>query len=365
MIEARFGESAPFSLGVEEEVMILDPETYEMVPRVDALVRETDAGRLKTELFASVVELNTPVCESAVEAVSCLAALRAAAAAAAAEHGLLVAAAGSHPFSAAERQEIAADERYREFVDYAGRTARRQGVNGLHVHVGVPSGDACIAVLERVLPWLPLVLALSANSPYLDGEETGLRSTRAEVLATLPRSGAPPVFGSYGGWERFVERWTNSGLPFARDHTSYWWDVRPHPTFGTLEIRMPDQPTALALTGAFVALLQALCKTMAEQDGAPSAAERGDYQQNRWAASSFGPRAELLHPDGDKAVPAEELFAELGELVAPALADLGADGLLAALDPSRCEADRQLEIGRRDGLRALCADLVKRSLASP
>jgi glutamate---cysteine ligase / carboxylate-amine ligase len=359
----RFGESTPFSLGVEEEVMILDAETYEQVPRVDALVRETPHGRLKTELFASVVELNTPICETAEEALACLAALRAEAAAAAAEHGLAVAAAGSHPLSVPERQEIAAEARYREFVDYAGITARRQGGNGLHVHVGVPSGDACVAALEGMLPWLSLVLALSANSPYLAGADSGMVSARAEVLGTLPRSGAPPVFGSFAGWERFIQRWKQSGLPLAADYTSYWWDVRPHPRFGTIEIRMPDQPTSLALTGAFVALLQALCKTIVERGAPVVPAERGDYQQNRWAAARFGPRAQLIHPDGDRVVRADELFGELRDLIAPALDALGSARLIE-LDPKRCEADRQREVGERGGLKALCADLVERSLAS-
>jgi carboxylate-amine ligase len=363
VIERRFGESAPFSLGVEEELMILDGETYAQVPRVDVLVRETAAGRLKTELFASVVELNTPVCETAAAAVESLRALRAEAARAAGQHGLAVAAAGSHPFSAPEAQEIAADDRYRRFVDYAGPTARRQGVNGLHVHVGMPSADACFAVMEALLPWLPVVLALSANSPYLSGVETGLLSTRAEVLATLPRSGAPPAFGSYAGWERFVQRFRRTGIALGNDYKSFWWDVRPHPSLGTLEIRMPDQPTSLALTGTFVALLQALCKTLAERDAEVAPAERGDYQQNRWAAARFGPRAELIHPSGERAVRADELLEELGELVEPAVRELGSEALLA-LDGARCEADRQLEIGRLDGLEAVCADLVERSLGS-
>jgi carboxylate-amine ligase len=363
VIRARFGESPPFSLGVEEEVMILDGETYEQVPRVDALVRETPKGRLKTELFASVVELNTPVCETAASALDALGALRAEAARAAAEHGLAIAAAGSHPTSIPEEQEIADHEHYRRFAEYAGATARRQGVNGLHVHVGMPSGEACFAVMEAVLPWLPVVLALSANSPYLAGAETGLLSTRAEVLGTLPRSGAPPVFGSYAGWERFIERIQGTGLPLTANYKSFWWDVRPHPWLGTLEIRMPDQPTSLALTGAFVALLQALCKTLAERAAPLSPAERGDYQQNRWAAARFGPRAQLIHPEGDRTVAAGELFAELREVVVRAADGLGSAELLT-FDPTGCEADRQLEVGRAHGIEAVCADLVERSLAS-
>jgi carboxylate-amine ligase len=207
------------------------------------------------------------------------------------------------------------------------------------------------------------VLAVSANSPYLAGAETGLLSTRAEVLGTLPRSGAPPVFGSYAGWERFIERIHGTGLPLTSNYKSFWWDVRPHPWLGTLEIRMPDQPTALALSGAFVALMQALCKTIVEADGRRSPAERGDYQQNRWAAARFGPRAQLIHPDGHRVMAADELFAELRTLVGPAVDELETAKLLV-FDPVRCEADLQLESGRAHGLEALCAELVERSLAS-
>jgi carboxylate-amine ligase len=235
VIEQRFGESSPWSLGIEEEVMILDAETLALSPSVEVLLRDAEAlelpGRLKTELFASIVELTTGICRSVDDAASALAALRRAASNIAGGNGLAIAAAGTHPFSEPERQEIANDPRYREFVAYAGVSARRQGVSGAHVHVGMPDADACYRVLECVLPWLPLVLALSANSPYLGGVATGLASNRAEVLAQLPRAGAPPAFVSYVAWESFVERLVGLGL--ADDYTRFWWDVRPHPRFGT------------------------------------------------------------------------------------------------------------------------------------
>jgi glutamate---cysteine ligase / carboxylate-amine ligase len=356
----------PWSVGVEEEIMILDADTLEQVPRVADLVAAADVptGRLKTELFASVVELNTDVCASSADAVSALRDLRRAAAAAAHDLGLEVAAAGSHPASVAEEQEIAPEERYNAFVEYAGVTARRQGVNGLHVHVGMPDPETCLSVLEALLPWLPLVLALSANSPYLDGRETGLMSARAEVLGLLPRSGAPPAFGSYEGWQEFVARFRRTGIPLGSDYTSFWWDVRPHPNFGTLEIRMPDQPTALDRTAALVALLQSLCRALAEATPAVDPARRGDYAQNRWAAARYGPRARLIHPDGERTVDVAELTSEVLELVRPAAQELGVADLLAAIDPETCEGDRQLEVGRSNGLRAVAADLVERSLAS-
>jgi carboxylate-amine ligase len=362
LIEQHFGESPPFSVGVEEEVMILDAETLALSPKVGLLISESEQlelpGTLKTELFASVVELNTDICESVAGAYEALRVLRREAARIAAENGLRIAAAGSHPFSDPEEQEIAADPRYKEFVGFAGVSARRQGVSGLHVHVGMPSADACYGTLEAILPWLPLVLAVSANSPYLAGRATGLASNRAEILAQLPRAGAPPAFGSYAAWEAFVERLIGLGL--ADDYTRFWWDVRPHPRFGTLEIRMPDQPTALAVTTALAALLQALCASVAADPGRP--AERGDYAQNRWAALRFGAGAELIHPNGDHMVRVPELARELLELVAPAAEELGTSGELSALEPTTCEGERQLEIGCRDGLEAVCADLVERTL---
>ena len=292
MIEQRFGAGAPWAVGVEEELMILDAETLALAPRVDTLLREADGAsprtQLKPELFASIVELTTPPFVDVHEAAAALAEGRGFAAAAAERHGLRIAAAGSHPFSRAIEQEIHRDPRYLAFAAQAGPSARRQGVNGLHVHVSMPSADACHRALENALPWLPLVLALSANSPYFDGEDTALASCRAEVLALLPRAGAPPVFGSYGEWEREVERYSRLGV--AEEYTRYWWDARLHPRFGTLELRMPDQPTAPVVTAGLTALLQALAVTGARAEAGPPAS-RMDYAQNRWAAARFGPRA--------------------------------------------------------------------------
>jgi glutamate---cysteine ligase / carboxylate-amine ligase len=351
VIEQNFGRA--LTVGVEEELWILDADTLELTPAVAKLVagaeRRRLPGVLKTELHASVVELTNDVAESVDEAIDRIAELRAAAAELAAAEGLVVAAAGSHPTSRPEEQEIASDKRYLEFVEYAGPSARRQGVSGLHVHVGMPSADDSFRVMETILPWLPLVLALSANSPYLAGRETGMLSIRAEVLGFLPRAGAPPPLRSYGEWEAFIERMVATGL--ARTYTSFWWDVRPHPHFGTLEIRAPDQPTSLERTRAFVHLLRDLCAWALEAQPRPfDASERGFYQQNRWAASRFGPHGRLIHPDRAEALTVPELLAEL-----PVAA--------AGFDGRSCEADRQLELGRANGLRAVCADLVERSVA--
>ena len=344
MIAHRFGESAPFSVGVEEELMLVDAETLLLSPRVQELVATADGAALKTELLAAVVESTTGVCETPAAALAELRAGRAAASAAAESLGLRIMAAGSHPLSPPEEQAVVPEERYLAFVEYAGVSARFQGVNGLHVHVGVPDPEACYRALEGVLPWLPLLLALSVNSPYFAGRETGLLSNRAPVLAQLPRAGAPPPFGSYAEWEGWIERLGRLGV--VADDTRIWWDIRPAPRFGTIEIRMPDQPTSVELSGAFAAVVQALCREAV--DGELRVADRGDYLHNRWAAMRFGPAAELIHPDGDRVVLASELGAEL-------LDRLGLDG---AFDPARCEAELQLAAG----LDGACADLVERSL---
>lgn len=365
MIPHRFGAGSAFTVGLEEELMVLDGRTLALAPRGRTLIEGAAghglAGEVKEELFASHVELVSEVCAGPGEALEQLAALRLAVRDLAAAAGLAVAAAGTHPFSVPEEQEIAADPRYEEFVRSAGPSARRQGVQGLHVHVGMPDPDTCYRALEGVLPWLPLVLALSANSPYLAGRETGLASNRAELLAQLPRSGAPPAFGSYPAWEAFVERLVALGI--VDDYRRAWWDVRPAPRFGTLEVRVPDQPTALALTGALAALVQALCVTVLRgPEPCPDAAGRGLYQQNRWAALRHGTAAELVHPGGDRVVPAPELAAELLELVGPAARELGTETLLAPLDPGSHEGSCQLELGRASGVEAVCADLVARTV---
>ena len=361
MIEHTFGESPPFSLGVEEELMILDAETHEQVAAVDRILRGVEGtalpGRLKTELFASVFETNTNVCATVGEVDEALPVLRRAAARAAEQEGLAIAASGTHPFARPEAQPIVKEERYVTFLGYGGISVRRQGVQGLHVHVGMPSADECWRCLEAILPWLPVVLALSANSPWFAGELTGMASNRAPILAELPRGGVPAAFASYGEWEAWVERLVAIGV--MEDYTRIWWDVRPHPKLGTLEVRVPDQPTEVGRSSAFAALVQAMCAT-ALAGGLPGESLRADYVQNRWAAARFGPPANLIHPDGRSFPTATELGVELLERVRPAAELLGAADVLARLDTARCEADRQLE---QQTAREAAAALVHRSLA--
>jgi carboxylate-amine ligase len=172
----------------------------------------------------------------------------------------------------------------------------------------------------------------------------------------------PPSFASYAEWETWVERLTRLGV--TEEYTRIWWDVRPHPKLGTLEVRVPDQPTDVHLSAAFTALLQALCASaldgvLPRNEGTLGDCGRADYVQNRWSAARFGPRAKLLHPDGQSYVRASELAAELFELVRPAARELGGEAFLDRIDPSGCEADLQLA---GDTAQEATAQLVQRSL---
>jgi carboxylate-amine ligase len=330
MVAHRFGESSPFSVGLEEELFVLDAETLEPASVPEGVL---DGERFKPELFTTMLELTTGICADVAQAVEELAALRLEARRRLNAHGLELAAAGTWPTAVLGEQPVTSLEPLQRFAEYAGPSALRQHCAGLHVHVGVASPEDCLGRLEAVLPRLPAVLALSANSPYADGEETGLASTRAELLALLPRAGAPPAFRDYDEFVAFAELLVELGL--ADDLMRLWWDVRPHPRLGTLEIRMPDQPTRLAVTSALAALCHAL---VAAADPAPQPADRGLYAQNRWAAARFGPQAALIHP-------------ETRELTTP-------HGLLDGLD-GLDQAGEQLEVGRDEGLRALRERLVE------
>jgi carboxylate-amine ligase len=278
---SRFGAAPPWSLGVEEELMLVDAETF--LPARDGWSRvfgeATD--RIKQELFESMVEVTTPVCETAEKIEAELRALRQEVAERAAAHGLAVLATGSHP-TATDAPPMVALERYERLKEELGPRLRRQMICGLHVHVSVPDPDLCLRVFEGVVPELPRLLASSANSPFWRGEPSGWRSFRSQLLLEMPTGGTPPVLRSWDDWE------AATGGDSARRH----WDAWPRPEYGTLEVRVMDQPTAVGRTAELVAGVQRLVREAADWSGEPF--DRAEYarERERAAREGGGPEAE-------------------------------------------------------------------------
>ena len=260
VLDHTFGKSDSYTLGVEEEYMLLDGETYDLVQHVDTVLA-TIAGhelepRINAELMQSVLEIATPVCNTAADVDRELRKLREYVASVASQKTLRVGSAGTHPFSLFERQRITARDRYRALVDQLQYIARRELIFGLHVHVAVDDPEKAIQVVNGLLPQLPPLLALSASSPFWRGEPTGLRSSRHMIFAAFPRSGPPPRFRDYADYAEVVGQLEKTGC--IKDYTHIWWDIRLHPRLGTVEIRICDAQPDLAEARSLVALMVSL-----------------------------------------------------------------------------------------------------------
>jgi carboxylate-amine ligase len=312
-------------LGVEEEFQLLHEESYELVSRFDEVAEAAaHERRIKAELLQSVIEVATHVAGSVAEAIEDARGLRATLRDAAAERGAVIASAGTHPFSRWEHQEVTEHARYRELMSQMRWVAEQEVIFGLHVHVGLASADAAIAVANGLRTWLPELLALSANSPFWLGRDTGLASTRTKIFETFPRSGLPPAFASFEEFELLVERGIKTGS--FPDYTYIWWDLRPHPKLGTLEVRIPDAQTRLETVSGLVALVQSLVATLA--DGF----ERGEKTQiqpvtlvseNKWRAARDGLNGQLIDLERDEERPAREAVLALVERAEEAANRLG------------------------------------------
>src|SRR5690242_21425803 len=299
VLDHRFGSGPPLTVGVEEEYMLLDPAGFDLVSGVEELLAETAEtemhDRLKPELMQCVLESGTCVCSDVPEAAADLRLIRQYVANHARSHNMRLGAAGTHPFSLFENQKITARDRYRALVEMLQYVARRELVFGMHVHVAVPSPEACLAVMEGVLIELPVLLALSANSPFLRGDQPGLASTRAMIFAAFPRSGLPPKFENYQDYADSVGFMEATGA--IGDYTHLWWDVRPHPRFGTVELRVMDVQTRVEDTVALAAYVQCLVKQILDEveDGRPPVAyNRMLLSENKWLAARYGLDAPLM-----------------------------------------------------------------------
>jgi carboxylate-amine ligase len=292
-----FGAAPHWSLGVEEELMLVDAET--LLPARDGWSRVfgEPADRIKPEVFESFVEINTPVLETAEEIEAELRALRLEVAERAEALGYAVLATGTHP-TQREAVPIVPIEHYRRLKAELGRPFLRQAIAGLHVHVSVPDAAACLRAFEGIVPELPRLLAASANSPYWDGKPSGRRSMRSQILLEMPTGGTPPVLRSWDDWAAAT----------GGDSTRRHWDAWPRPEYGTLEVRVMDQPTSVQRTAELAAEVQRLVREAAEWSGEPFDREEYARARERAGREGGGPEAERQLELGPEAALAE-LFA--------------------------------------------------------
>ncbi len=359
----HFGDGPEYTLGIEEELMLLGAGDLALTAGVEELVAAVGDQRVKPELMQSQIELATSPHATVAAAEDELRELRAQVVRAGAQLGLRIAGAGTHPFSLAESQPLTVRDRYRELAAAVRYPLRREACFGMHVHVAVGGANKALRVMEAILPDLPLLLAVSTSSPFWRGEPTGLHSTRTAVFQSLPRSGLPPAFGSYEEYARGVERLERAGaLP---DHSYLWWDARPHPRFGTLEVRILDVQPRAGDCAALAALVQALVRHYGRRDDdgerfAP--ADRFVVAENRWLAARWGLHAQLVDLAADAAVPARRALDELLDRLAGDAAALSAGAAfdqVARIAQEGTSADRQIALYRHGA----SLDAIVRSLA--
>jgi carboxylate-amine ligase len=327
-MEPKFSGPA-YTVGIEEELMILDAETYALVNAIDDLVEDTPAGAIKPELMESVLEISTNPCEDMREASSQLRALRRQVRDAADRKGLTIGSSGTHPTALWEDQRITGAPRYRDLVEALRFVARQELIFGLHVHIGLDDADKAIHVANGMRVHVPILLALSANSPYWRGDDTGLASVRMPVFRAFPRVGMPPY---YDGWKDFKARIDFMvGAGTMEDYTWLWYDVRPHPNFGTVEIRAMDAQTHVEHTLGLAALIQAMVKELAEHFEAGK--KLSDYphemlDENRWLAARHGLEGELVDLPSRDRVSTKALAQRLHDRLKEHAQDLGAENEL-------------------------------------
>ncbi len=354
VLEHAFGASDPYTLGVEEEYMLLDAETFDLVQHIDTVLAAVSGHelepRINAELMQSVLEVATPVCHTAADVAAQLRQLRSYVGDVAGAQGMRVGSAGTHPFSLFERQRITAKDRYRALVDQMQYIARRELIFGLHVHVAVDDPEKAIQVVNALIGHLAELVALSASSPFWRGEATGLHSSRHMVFAAFPRSGPPPRFLNYADYAEVIGQLERTGC--IADYTHIWWDIRLHPRLGTIEIRICDAVTQLEDVIAITAFCQALVKHYSERYDAgeevPSF-HRILTTENKWLAARYGLEAPVMDlvTGRRNRVPVAQAIRRSLKLAQPHARELGSEAELAGIEEILRRgngADRQLRV---------------------
>lgn len=324
-----------FTIGVEEEYQLIHPGTRELRQRAARVLpeaREALGDEVTNELFLSQIEIGTPICRSLAEVRAALVERRRAVIAAAERVGCRVAAAGTHPFSRWERQALTPKPRYLGIADDYRQVVREQVIFGLHVHVGVADRDAAVGAMNRSRPWLATLLALSANSPFWLGLDTGYASYRAEMVGRLPLSGMPHELASRAEYDELVASLVAVGV--VQDASKIYWDIRPSSHFETIEYRVADVPPTVDEAVMLAGLTRALARTCHAQHarGEPPAPVRHELLQAAvWRAARHGLDGDLIDVHARGAAPAAERVGALLDFLRPALEDAGDWGEVDAL----------------------------------
>ena len=330
-IEFRGGGSG-YSLGVEEELHIVDATTGELVSKIEEVMARLPkelAEFVSYELFQSVLEIKTPPCATAADTERHLRELRGRVGSWAAACGASLASAGTHPFSRYRDQKVTEQDRYVKVIETLRWVAEREVIFGQHVHVAVPDEEKVIEAHNRLSEHAPLLLALSANSPFWQDFDTGFESCRVKIFETFPRAGLPPAFPDWESFENYVDLMVRSGA--MDDYTYCWWDVRPHPNIGTIELRILDSQTNLKYTTALTALTQCVVAHALEESEPRGPYNRDLAEENRWRASRHGMDAAFYDADRDTTVPARDIARNIVEKLKPHAQDLGCEAELEGI----------------------------------
>jgi carboxylate-amine ligase len=353
-----------YTIGIEEELMIVHEQSFDLVNAIESLLQDASHGEIKPELMESVLEIATKPCANTAEAGVQLRSLRRQVRETAAGRGLAIGSAGTHPFAMWEDQRIVARPRYRDLISALRFVARQELIFGMHVHVGIDDPDKAIHVANGMRVHVAVLLALSANSPFWRADATGLLSTRTPIFRAFPRVGIPPHYRDWADYQREIGFMIDSGV--MEDYTYLWYDVRPHPNFGTVEVRACDSQTRVEHTLALAALIQAMVKELAEHydSGQPLA----DYpwqmlDENKWLAARHGLEGELVDlPSADR-VATKDLARRLLDRLRGHAEDLGSAGDLDGIEDLLARgngASRQIVVYEANhDLREVMAEIVE------
>jgi carboxylate-amine ligase len=338
-----------FTLGIEEEFAIIDPETRELRSHIQEILEYGKVilkEQIKPEMHQSVVELGTEICQSIVDARAHVIELRSRLAELAGRSGLKIASVGTHPFSHWRDQLITQGERYREIVKDMQQLARANLIFGLHVHVGIPDREMAIHVMNQARYFLPHIYALSVNSPFWVGQDTGLKGYRLKVFERFPRTGIPDAFESLSEYEDYCKLLVKTGC--VDNAKKIWWDIRLHPFFDTLEVRVCDAQSRVDDTLAIAALIQAVIvklHKLLHQNITFRLYRRRLLDENRWRATRYGIDGKLIDFGKETEVETRSLLNELLEFVSTEVSELGTQREMAHIERVLREgtgADRQL-----------------------